>query len=437
MKAIREWIGDTYNGLYRIVLQPHMPSYVTVIAVVLALLVGLAWGYAIRPVEYFDGAPSQLSAAHRDNWVLLTAAAYNSGNGLITAESAQNLLLQVENPNAEVQSLLEQSQGDIQVALQGALGLTTDDNGNPLPGTPAPNPQEGIGTIFTSFILPIILIIIAALVISPVWRLLVKPNTWDVLRERLRPKTDADRAADENRRLMREKKAAEEKMRQDAVAAAATNPYGAPVTQRLSIYTKGRAFDDSFAIEDEDNNFYGECGATIAKEDANGELVAIEVWLFDKEDFVRTLTKIFVTPAGFNDPATRAELDPKVENPATDIILASPGQLLNLETDALLVTATITELTLGAGDMTFEGATLKIEAWVKAGTGGKPAAPPQPIAMPVAPDATPNTPIYNPPMPQPSQQPVPPSYQPPAPPPPRRQDDDPFGGTGDFTPINN
>ena len=64
--------------------------------------------------------------------------------------------------------------------------------------------------------------------------------------------------------------------------------------------TFGRAYDDSFSIEDanKDDEFLGECGATISETIGAGEpekVTAIEIWLFDKEDFVRTLTTVFVS----------------------------------------------------------------------------------------------------------------------------------------------
>ncbi len=465
MKAIRQWLIDTYNGIYVIVLKPHMPSYVTVLGVVLALLFGLFWGYVLSPVIYYDGSPSQLSQPARDQWIQMVAAANEAG--FYSQDDIRSLLNRVEDPVGNVQRLIGTTEASVQRGLQNLLPLIADAEGNPLtaadgqvltPGNPAPQPG-GISQDLLNIVLAVVVVIVLALIISPIWRLLIKGNVVMPIYDRLRPKSEEEmeerKRMAEERELIREKKKMEEEMRAASGSAAATNPYGAPMIQKLAIFTKGRGFDESFAIEDEDNTFYGETGAAMAKTDDNKDMVATEVWLFDKEDFVRTLTKIFVTQGAYNDTAVRAELDPRVENPATDIIVIQPNQVATLETDQLLVTATIVDAKQTAVG-SYEGVTIKMEAWSKkgGGTGSAVAAPmpaaaaavPVPAAVPpAAPPSIPST--YDPPMPTQGGQ--PPNFTPPMPtptnaptaappampPPPRRDDDDPFGGTGDFTPI--
>ncbi len=457
IKRIRQWLIDTYNGIYVIVLKPHMPSYATVAALVLAFLFGILWGYVVRPVVYYDGSPYQMSAAARDEWVKLVAGNYYAN--IYDDATTITLLQQVENPGAVVDRLIQaiastSTDGQptlVQVALQNVQPLAQAAN----PGRAAPQPGSLAADVLW-IILPIILLVILAWIVSPVWRLLVKPNIYDTIYEAVRPKTQAQleekKQQQRNRELIREQKESEAQMRKDTAAAAATNPYGAPVMQKLSIYAKGRAYDDSFAIEDANDMFLGECGATIARTmgDTN-QPTAVEVWLFDKEDFVRTLNKLLVTEHAYNDPMIRAELEGRVDNPATDIIVATPGATLTLETDALLFQAKVLELTYGDNGIQppksfFESLRLQVETWQKsgavpAGMAGGMAAPvtPLPAASPVQPlplpPAQPMPPAYNPP-PMPAYSP-PPAALPPQPPlPPRQpQDDDPFGGTGDFTPI--
>jgi hypothetical protein len=449
---IRQWLIDTYNGLYVIVLKPHMPSYVAVAAVVLAMLFGILWGYVIRPVEYYDGAPFQLSATYRDEWVKGLAAAKLAGT-YDDASIIERLRL-IDSPTSTVERLL---------ATELSVGL---DQLRPLaqqaePGTPAPR-SPGLVQEALPLLLPVLLVIVGALVISPVWRLLIRPNIFDPIYEALRPKTQAEiedkKRQKEERELIKSKREQEEALRKDTAQAAATNPYGAPMIQKLSIYTKGRGYDDSFAIEDEENNFYGECGATVAKQ-LNGELAAIEVWLFDKEDFVRTLTKIFVAQGSANDPAVLSEIENRVDNPTGDVVIVQPGAIITLETDLLLVQAKATDVRYGPGNAYFEGLTLQISAWYKkgAGVGVAPMAQAAPVAVPAVPayNPPPAAPAYAPPMPQqppayaptpyaPQGQPQPlpfdqPGARPVSPPmpPSRPPEDDPFGGTGDFTPISN
>jgi hypothetical protein len=458
IQRIRQWLGDTYNGLYVIVLKPHMPSYATVIALVLALLFGIFWAYVVRPIEYYDGAPFQMSEPARDQWIKLVAGSYVGG--LYDEQETFGLLSQVENPGQRVDVLIQQETGAVQAALT-AIQPIAQQVGQ---GTPAPQPGELPRAIF-DILLPIIVLIILALIISPIWRLLFKPNVVDVVYDAVRPKSEqeieARRQAQADRQVIRQRKEEEQRLRQDTATAAATNPYGAPVMQKLSIYTKGRAYDDSFAIEDANDVFLGECGATIAKTigDSN-EPTAVEVWLFDKEDFVRTLNKLFVSEHAYNDPMLRADLEARVDNPATDIVVARPGAILTLQTDALLLQAKVNEVTYGSNGILppnsyFESLKLQIETWQKSGAPAgavaepvaayTPAAttPAQPVTYTAPPAATYTPPDYNPPA-QPAQpvqptqptQPAAPIYGPPPPPPSTLpEDDDPFGGTGDFTPL--
>jgi hypothetical protein len=462
MKGLREWLVNTYNGLYVIVLKPHMPTFVTVLAVVLAFVFGLIWAYGIAPTIYYDGAPYQLNQSARDQWLRMVAVSYSAG--AYDEETTRSLLSQVEDPAENIQRLIQTETGVVQAALQDVQRLAFNPDGTVLQGRPAPEP-EGILSQIAPAIIGVIVVIIAALILSPIWRLLIRPNIVDGVYEAVRPKSEADRdrieQARQEKALIRERREREAALRQETAGAAPTNPYGAPIIQKLSIYTKGRQYDDSFAIEDVDNNFYGECGATVARTigDTN-ELAAIEVWLFDKEDFVRTVNAIFVSEHAFTDPAIRAELENKVENPRRDIKVLRPGEVLILETNTLILQAKVVDVNYGGSpalppNSYFDGLTVQMEAYFKGSAGvGAPAAATQagtayaPPPMPQSP-----TPSYTPPMPSPTQQ--PPPYTPPMPssnppgtgplqpppqqpvPPPRRrpEDDDPFGGTGDFTPI--
>ncbi len=60
MQRFREWLIGTYNGVYKIILEPSMPTRQTVFLLVVAFIIGLIWAYALAPVSYYDGDPSQL-----------------------------------------------------------------------------------------------------------------------------------------------------------------------------------------------------------------------------------------------------------------------------------------------------------------------------------------------------------------------------------------
>jgi hypothetical protein len=319
-------------------------------------------------------------------------------------------------------------------------------------------------------LIPLIILVVLTPIVVVVWRLLLYPNIVAPLADRVRPKSAeelqkrAELAAEKQARL-------KEIELQKSVVKQVDEQLGDPVIQKLSIYTKGRQYDDSFAIEDKNEMFLGECGASKAKTIGSGELAAIEIWLFDKEDFVRTLAKEFVSEQAYNDPAIRSELDNKVDNPATDIIPVSEGAKLILETDQLRLQATVKSFTYGtAADLPpnsyFEAINIEVAVWQKAAAGvpratpvAMPATPVAPSygAAPVPPAVLPPAPTFNPPPMAPSSRPVAPTQpsavppasgapairplspplqpqRPPAPPP---EDEDPFGGTGDFTPIGN
>lgn len=449
------WLRDSYNGLFKIVIQPHLPKGRTLLVMVLAFLFGMIWAYSIAPTQFYDGAPSQMNPVDRDNWIRLVAGSYSAG--LYDEQTTLNLLSRVENPVQRVNSLVEEEQGQVQAALRQVQAILPA-NPNELPGTPAPSRGNFIGSILT-FVIAVIVFVIVANAIAAVWGLLIGGYVERFL-ARFRPETDADRAAKARMDQIRRNKELEDRMKEQAATSAAST-YGPPITQKVSTYMRGRQFDDSFAIENAADQFLGECGATVAKTLGDtGELAAVEVWLFDKDDFVRTLTKLFVTEHVYNDPVARSELDTRVENPQTDIIVAQPGAMAVLETGQIRMEATVADMAYGAGpppNSYFDALTIQVQAWEKA-AGAAPAAPPTPVAAPGAP-----TPAYSPPPQQspafPQQQPTQPTYSPPppqqppaypppqqpgynpppAPPsqPPRRSpgDDDPFGGTGDFTPI--
>lgn len=447
IQRFRQYLIDSYNGLYKIVIEPYMPTKLTVILLVVGLVIGLLWGYSLRPVSYYDGSPYQLSQGDRDQWIKLVASSYYSQ--MYDAETAKSLLVRVERPAEAIDRLLPNVVGVEQQALQQLRPLAEEVG----VGREAPRPGSFIGSIL-DWLLPALLIVVLTPIAVVVWRLLIYPNIFAPLIDRLRPKSQEE--------LLKRKELEEEKKvrlmqieAQKNLVVQVDEQLGQPLMQKLSIYTKGRVFDDSFAIEDKDENFLGECGAAKAKTLGDNELAGVEIWLFDKEDFANTWTKAFLSEYVYNDPAARAEVENKVDNPATDLVMVREGAKLVLDTDALRVQATVKSVSYSATpglppNSVFENLQIEIAAWYKVGKGVPSAAPaPVPAAYapppmsPPPPTFTPQTmptaappPTYAPPPPSQSS----PTIRPLSPPPFQAQppqDDDPFGGTGDFTPINN
>ncbi|PJF40140.1 MAG: hypothetical protein D6737_10850 [Chloroflexi bacterium] len=452
---------DTLIGLLAVI-QPSMPKRRTFVAVILGFLIGLFWAYNISPTTFFDADPSQLDQTAQDEWVRLLADRKAAANFDVTDNIVQ-LLAAVDEP----------------LEIVNRLGLDSiraeAEQANEIAAT-APNPNF-LSNLIPIIVGPLVLIIVMA-VGGPIWNLLIKPFI-EPYRRRItrRASSTSDDVAAQTRAAMQEAKKAQATLSADY----STSELGAPVMQRMTSYLQGHGqYDDSFAIEDENDMFLGETGAAISEtlDEEGKNVTAIEIWLFDKEDFVRTITKVFATPYAMNDPALRAKLETKGE-----LVLIEPGGVAILETNTLQLHARIAEVTFnndGANppNSVIEKMSIELAAWRKEGVGAAtpatPMAAPQPVAptappLPEQPAPVPTPGITPPPPPRPIATPQSPQSPPPSPPtpaappppaapptpagqpqplqPPPMQnpsapqlpsiddDDDPFGGTGDFTPL--
>jgi len=446
MQKFRDWLVGTYNGLYKVVLEPSMPTRSTVLLVILSFFIGLLWSYTLAPISYYDGDPSQLEQSWQNEWVRLVADRYaavtsTAATGPEFDQSIITLLSAVDDPVGIVDAEGINVPGFRELAAQAQ------------PGKPAPPRPSLIGNIMP-FIVGAIVLTIATVVISLVGKILIYPNIIEPLIKRMRGQVGvSDEATQRTIDAMRAAREAEAKAKD---AAPIVSELGQPVTRKMSVYLMGRGqYDDSFEIEDSNGMFLGECGAAISETIGEGEppkVTAIEVWLFDKDDFVRTLTGVFVTDHAYRDPAIRSKLETK-----GDLVVFQPGAVLTLDTNTLRLQARVVDMEYGQGPLPpnsfLQKATIEIAVWRKAGATA-PAAVTAPVTQPTqnagpldfdfdpppvpTRPATPAVPSSMPAYSPPPQQPSPPVQpMPPAPPPrqPLPPDDDPFGGTGDFTPI--
>jgi hypothetical protein len=431
MQKFREWLVGSYNGIYRIILKPSMPSRQTVFLLVLVFILGLLWAYGISPISYYDGDPSQLEQSWQDEWVRLLADRYarvtaSSAVGPDFQQSMITLLAAVDDPLGIIDRL--------QIGDPGFRALAEQAQ----PGKAAPARPSITGTLMP-FVVGAVVIIVATVVIALLYRILIYPNLIEPIVKRLRGGTAAsDEATQRTIDAMRAAREAEARARESAAPVDAQ--FGEPVTRKMSVFLMGRGqYDDSFEIEDANDMFLGECGAAIAETIGEGDpakVAAVEIWLFDKEDFVRTLTGVFATPYALADPAISSKLTPKGQ-----VIPLQPNAVLILETNTLRLQARVVEVSYGDATNSYIGkSTIEIAVWQKQGA----AATQTPVTTPAAPlpqdfnfDPPPPLPATpaSPAMPPSSLRGAQPSYQPPRQPPPPPPDDDPFGGTGDFTPI--
>ena len=386
-------------------------------------LLGLLWAYNIAPVRFFDAHPSQLAQSWQDNWVTLINDRYVSGN----ADSAeiQQLLTAVDAPD-KIATRLKLSPGLVALAVQAA---------------PEAAPAPVRGSLWSDAWNTLLQVAIFGGILllfqfgrSPVVARMLSRRRWDnrlgwlqipgFLRipslrlPRLRwPFRRQGRAATPGAVPASYDSSA--MPRESGPSRVSRQAMMGPLLRQDTRYAFGMGeYDESFAIEDEYDNFLGECGAAVTETIGvnDPKAAAIEVWLFDKEDFVRTITHVFATQHAINDPIMRQRLEPKVAEGA--LLLAQDGATTLLETRALRLEARITELAYGRDDLPpnshFSQFGLELLVYRKEGVGipghtpvtaGQGPLPPEPVAEGVG-DVASHGGIY-----------------------------DPFDGTGDFSPV--
>ncbi|MCS6834611.1 MAG: hypothetical protein NZ750_01155 [Anaerolineae bacterium] len=451
-----------------------MPAWSTTFALVIGVAIGLFWAYNVNPTVFNGANPNRLNQPAQDQWIKLVSASFQGG--YYTTEEAANLLNRVDNPAASVQRLIDDpntNDGERR-ALQAVQPLVVN-----LSGTPTPQSPGLLGELI-QFIVPLILFLILFPVLTLIYRLLIQPNFVAPAIQRFKEMRDPElraknqRAREELKRLQ-EQKAELERIKSETVADA---DLGEPVMQTLKVYSTGRSFDEAQEIE-VDDRFLGQCGAVIP-ETVGNDPVAVEIWLFDMfADGDQNHKKLFVAQAALNDPSIRARLasDPDVR--AEEFVLAAPGSKLTIDAEKIRLVAEMTSVELTENGR-FASFRMKMAAWDKSNK--KPSAvssAPQPVTASYAPPSMPSATLPSPvasgmppmsayddirfdPPPMPSSRPTTPStsvgappmsvydniqFDPPpsmpsrpspiAPPPmPSLGDeDDPFGGTGDFTPV--
>jgi hypothetical protein len=459
IERIRNYAIDSYNGLYKIVLKPYMPRRNTVFALLAGFLIGLIWAYVVSTTVFYDADPSQLGQSWQDEWVKLLADRYANSN-FDVSQNITELLARVDDPAGILTRLInETTSADERARFEAIIPFAQTAQTS---AATAPDTGNIFGSFFVPWILAPILVVVLFVVVTLLFGVLVYPNIVQPLIGFIK----RGGKPDEGKKVLadiRAAAAATAKAKDEAVARLKDDTRGVPVFQRVSIYAPGRAYDESYAIETADDVFLGECGASVSDTVGDGKVSAIEVWIFDKEDFTKTLTQVFLAPAGFADPATRAKLETR-----GDLIEAKPGAMASFETQTLLMEVRVSDMGYATGgglapNSAFEKITFEFAVWTKSGQAvgkvagavmGQATFAPPPVTPLPPPSASPS--FAPPPSPSPTYAPPPspaPTYAPPPPlsgspgltplkpppltqPPPRPEDDDMFGGTGDFTPVN-
>ncbi|MGJ3240796.1 MAG: hypothetical protein ACFE0Q_18965 [Anaerolineae bacterium] len=495
--GIVQWLKDTYNGLYVIVLKPRMPEGMLYAMGILGVLLGITWAYVVAPAVWTGGDPNRLNESSQRQWLLMTAVGTSAQN-LYAPEQTAQLARAIPNPRAQIEAMLadpEVSEND-KNALRSLLNQLPPD----IDSTSAPEIRSSndLTNFLWAFVVPIILMVVLIVVVVLLWRFLIYDNLVAPVLQRIAEMRDPELAA-QSQRSREELKIQQEqrRLREELSKQSSDAELGQAVMTQLAIYTPGRTFDESYEIELESGEFLGQSGTVIA-ESVDPDPIAVEVWLFDMFSS-KNIAKIFVTPQGYADPAIRSKLEADVDNPATDIVVADLNNVLTIDTEKLRLQAKFSILEINANGR-FENFNMQMRAWNKDTSTGSvpppssappagapdmsaydnlqvdpppPPAPNNPSGASGAPDMSvyddiefdppppmPGNPSgsrdmsaydnlqFDPPPPMPDNSPsrgssdfLPPSMNPLNPPPLNPElddddDDDPFGGTGDFTPLS-
>ena len=433
------------------------PQRMTVVLVLMGMVLGLATAYVIIPTEFTGASPRHMSREAIKQWVRMVAVGhsesihYDDNNALL-------VLQQIPAP----QSVVEGLAGDTQVpaAERAALEALMDIPGYAnLTGALAPQDPGVVGsTLQVVAALAVVGLAIPILVIAG--RTILPSSSGAIHTRRKREQSvTANPSPDQRAHLPSEQsyQAHGEApptatwVEDETEESGTIHPqYGVPVLRALSTYVKGRNLDDSFAIElapEAGSQFLGECGVSGATQVGN-ELQSVEFWGFDMAS-QETLTKVFAAPAALHDPALHAAVANRVRDAGADIVAVEPGARLVLDGGAIHIQARVKTAVCNYGggtpDSGIEALQIEILAWHKQSLSSSvPAdAYPAPASSPFneyaemqfgAPSET--TSPTPPPIGRMSAADSDLSTTSQTPRRPEDEEDDPFGGTGNFMPYS-
>jgi hypothetical protein len=314
-------------------------------AAVVGLLLGLAVGWWLWPVEWTNATPVYLRSDFQEEYILLVAQDYVETSDLGKARERLGVDFWEEG---ELAGALEQ----VEQARDGRQALAVRKLASDLGTTATPEDEaEGVGARLR----PVMLVCgIGLLVVAFVGGSLYLYSRLIERREVAAEPRFGPRPA-----------VTEEMVPIEQV----TWEGQPPNAQFVTTYVMGDDhYDPSFSIELESGEFMGECGVGISETIGAGapdRVTALEAWLFDKND-IRTVTKVLMSRYAFNDEALRTKLAPKGEP-----ILLREGQDVILETKMLRLRVHVVEVMYGEGDLPsdsfFERLTVELAAWVKPG----------------------------------------------------------------------
>jgi len=319
----------------------------------LGLIIGLAIGWWLWPVEYGNLTPAQLRSDFQDDYVVWVAQNYEANGGVEWARAKLGAKFWKKGQLGEkIEGLALKYGGETATRLR-ALGAAMEATSEV--GDESAAPSESTSS---TVLRPLLMFCgVTLLVLAVVGGGLILVTRWR--ESRMHGSISSDTGIP------------------DIFAADETSWEGeeTPTAQFVTQYSLGDDhYDPSFSIELANGEFMGECGIGISETIGVGDpskVTAFELWLFDKND-IRTVTKVLMSEYAFNDEALRTKLAPKGEP-----VLADTSQDIFLETKRVRVRARIVEAEYGKGNLPensfFERLTIDLAAWVKPGEAQIPA----------------------------------------------------------------
>lgn len=326
--------------------QAKKPLVVGIAGLILGIILGLIYAWAINPVKWTDAPVSGLRADLKEEYLRMAIDSFSVSQDAALAQSRFNslgsdkddiLARVVATPGAQSQALVAFS-----AAAKGAP-VTSVTTPTPEGGTPAAKPRSRWLTVGLPVLCILVIVVAGVLFYFYFWRNRETGKTTT-------PAMEAQQAA----------KQAE----WTDYARLGEEP---PMVQFMASYKVGDdLFDDSFSIDSPAGEFLGECGVGISETVGVGEpkkVTAFEVWLFDKND-IQTVTKVLMSAHAYLDEATRQRLASK-----GDPILVETGGETILETQTLRLVSRVVDMAYGEGAMPeqsfFDRLILELAVWPK------------------------------------------------------------------------
>ncbi|MBI2759369.1 MAG: hypothetical protein HYX49_11925 [Chloroflexi bacterium] len=328
------------------------PLVIALLAVIVGIVIGLTWAWAIQPPVVTNTTPEVMRADLQEDYLRMTIDSFRVNRNPNLAVQRWE---QLGNAAAPMYAVIQSKPNGIDPAVITAYGQVIQAVKGPNalvpagPASAAPSaggPFSGSTVLITAVLVLLLVGGVAAFIFLR--RLLVNRSTGEV--------TPTMQMVEIN------KEAAKNKTNFESLGVAP------PITQNMTTYVLGDdLYDESFSIDLPGGDFLGEYGVGVSETIGIGDpkkVTALEIWLFDKND-IKTATKVLMSANAFADAGIRARLEAKGE-----LIQVEPQKQIMLETETLQLLATVVDLQYGNGAMPnksyFERLTLELALWPKA-----------------------------------------------------------------------